>query len=218
MRKTIFDLYSVDEMFEGKKLENAVFLDCNFRNHPQITNLASAMFYGGMLKTGKEDISSRSLYVLQSRSKARAKGGSYINYGNAKIAYDQVERALKRGRRCLGVITPYKAQVEVIERELAPLRELYIDADIQVGTIHKFQGKEKEVIFFDLCFSPETDYVPKAYEGSIFSETSKLLNVAMTRAKDFFVLIGDIDGFKKIEREDLVIKNWVERIESLEAN
>ena len=92
---------------------------------------------------------------------------------------------------------------------------IYQDADISAGTIHKFQGKEKGIIIFDICFAATADAnVPKAYEGGIKSEVAKLLNVAMTRAETFFILIGDTEGIKSM-KEEFLLKDWISEIEQL---
>lgn len=70
-------------------------------------------------------------------------------------------------------------------------------------------------IIFDICFAATSDAViPKAYEGGIKSETAKLLNVAMTRAETFFILIGDTDGIKNMN-ESFLLKDWIMEIEKL---
>lgn len=215
MKKTIFDKYQVERIFDGEAVENSVMLDINFRNHPDIVNLASNMFYGGKLKAGKENNGLKSLFILKNKSPMTPYSGSFVNYGNAELVVKQVARALEKGRRSIGIVTPYKQQATLINKKLEEIRSIYQDADISAGTIHKFQGKEKDVIIFDICFAATADAtVPKAYEGGIKSETAKLLNVAMTRAETFFILIGDTEGIKKMN-EDFLLKDWISEIEQL---
>ena len=216
MRESVFDIYEVDKLFDGETVENTVLLDVNFRNHPDIVNLASNLFYGGLLKPGKKSNGLKSLYILNNKSQMTSANGSFVNKGNINLVFEQVEKALKKGRRSIGIVTPYKEQAKVINQRLEVLREIYPDADISAGTIHKFQGKEKDIIIFDLCFSAtENAAIPKAYDGGLKSETAKLLNVAMTRAETFFILIGDVDGIKNINQKNFLLKDWIEKIEEL---
>lgn len=217
MKQTVFDIYNIDRLFDGEKVENTVLLDTNFRNHPDIVNLASKLFYGGLLKPGKKENGLKSVYMLNLKSNMCPSNGSYINKGNCDLVIEQVTKALKKGRRSIGIVTPYKEQAKLINKHLDILRKSYPDADIQSGTIHKFQGKERDIIIFDLCFAPtsEDNIVPKAYEGSFKSETAKLLNVAMTRAESFFILIGDIKGIKEMKASNLILKDWINEIEAL---
>ncbi|MDY0052106.1 MAG: AAA domain-containing protein [Aliarcobacter sp.] len=215
MRETIFDKYQVERIFDGETVANSVMLDVNFRNHPHIVKLASEMFYGGKLQAGKEDNGLKSLFILKNKSPMTPHSGSFVNYGNAELVVKQVIRALEKGRRSIGIVTPYKQQASLINKKLEDIRAIYQDADISAGTIHKFQGKEKDVIIFDICFSATADAtVPKAYEGGIKSEVAKLLNVAMTRAETFFILIGDTEGIKSM-KEEFLLKDWIFEIEKL---
>ena len=215
MRETIFEKYQVERIFDGETVENSVMLDINFRNHPHIVKLASEMFYGGKLQSGKEDNGLKSLFILKNKSPMTPHSGSFVNYGNAELVVKQVARALEKGRRSIGIVTPYKQQAALINKKLEDIRAIYQDADISAGTIHKFQGKEKGIIIFDICFAATADAtVPKAYEGGIKSEVAKLLNVAMTRAETFFILIGDTEGIKSM-KEEFLLKDWISEIEQL---
>lgn len=217
MKQSVFDVYGTEEIFQGEDVKNTVFLDINFRNHPHITSAASDLFYGGLLRSGKEDDGANSLYMKRSNSKMVSSQGSFVNHGNMKIVIHQTEQALKRGRRSIGIITPYKRQASLIEENLAHLKEEYPDADIQAGTVHTFQGKEKDIIIYDLTFSPDknSNYIPATYNGDISSNTAKLLNVAMTRAKSFFIVVGDVNGIMDIEDNQLVLKEWLKRVSGI---
>lgn len=67
-----------------------------------------------------------------------------------------------------------------------------------VGTVHKFQGKEAKVVFF-VIGSDENS------EGSIdwAVSTPNLLNVAATRAKNEFYIIGNEDLFSSKQSLDV---------------
>ena len=90
----------------------------------------------------------------------------------------------------VGVITPYAAQSEIIFKTI---KELGID-DVVCGTVHKFQGNEKNIIVFDI---PESIPGEKAIQSNrsmisqsdINSDNAKLLNVAVTRARGLIFLI-----------------------------
>jgi len=217
MKETVFDVYGIERIFDNEKLENTIFLNINFRNHPEIVDLISNFFYGGLLKSGKTNTNnSKSLFIRKSLSKMTPSEGSYINVGNINLVIEQVEKALKRGRRSIGIITPYRKQADFINEKLESLRAEYIDSDIQAGTIHKFQGKEKEIIIYDITFSPsQNGALPITYEGGKNSEVAKLLNVATTRAEDFFILIGDTDSISQL-KDDSVFVQWVQKIQKLQ--
>jgi len=80
----------------------------------------------------------------------------------------------------VGVITPYDAQVRV-------LRDLLRDAcaaGLEVSSVDGFQGREKEAIIVDLVRGNE--------RGELgFLRDTRRMNVALTRAKRFLLVVGD---------------------------
>jgi len=63
MKQSVFDVFGTEDIFYGKDVKDTVLLDINFRNHPDITSVASDLFYGGLLKSGKKDDEANSLYI-----------------------------------------------------------------------------------------------------------------------------------------------------------
>ncbi|MCB5005085.1 AAA domain-containing protein [Streptococcus mutans] len=70
----------------------------------------------------------------------------------------------------IGIIAPYKKQVDEINRQLD---------DIESKTVHKFQGREKDSIILSTVDNEITNFVDDPY----------LLNVAVSRAKKQFTLV-----------------------------
>lgn len=82
----------------------------------------------------------------------------------------------------IGLISPYKGQVELLRNELpellTPFRRYKID------TIDGFQGQEADIIYISLVRSNERNEIG-------FLKDYRRMNVALTRAKSQLVLIGD---------------------------
>ncbi|HEX4355269.1 MAG TPA: C-terminal helicase domain-containing protein, partial [Polyangiales bacterium] len=94
----------------------------------------------------------------------------------------EVERLLARGVPAdeLGVIAPYDAQVRLLRASLRAA----IDRGLEVSTVDAFQGREKEAIVLDLVRSND--------DGELgFLRDVRRMNVALTRAKRFLIVIGD---------------------------
>jgi len=72
----------------------------------------------------------------------------------------------------VGIIAPYRDQVSAIKRQLD-------SRPIEVDTVHKFQGREKDTIILTTVDDVVTD----------FSDDPYLLNVAISRAKKRLVLV-----------------------------
>ncbi len=220
-RKSLFEYFDIGRLFKGESVKNAVLLDINYRNHPDIVAAASKLYYGDMLKSGRESNGKKALYIKKSLSPSHSEDGSYVNLGTAQAAVDRVSEAVAKGQRSIAVISPYKKQAEMIDGMLSKIRADYPDADISAGTVHTFQGKEKGVVIFDFTYCPtENKNLPATFIGDEESECARLANVAFTRAKDFFIVLGNVDGFKnKIKSmpggDRLAIGRWIEEIETL---
>ncbi|KHJ92812.1 hypothetical protein OESDEN_07289 [Oesophagostomum dentatum] len=109
---------------------------------------------------------------------------SYRNPGEAELVlrYVQILRSLGVPSNEIAVISPYYAQVAV-------LREMLGGTDVSANTVDSFQGQEREVVVFSMVRHNE--------EKSIgFLQNEKRLNVAITRSKRQFVLIGSAHMMK----------------------
>jgi hypothetical protein len=104
------------------------------------------------------------------------------NPGQAERVALEVRRLLARGLAAtdIGVITPYDAQVRVL-RDL--LRDA-CEAGLEISSVDGFQGREKEAIIVDLVRSND--------RGDLgFLRDTRRMNVALTRAKRFLMVVGD---------------------------
>lgn len=89
----------------------------------------------------------------------------------------------------IGVITPFKAQATVIRNTLKKILPQEISKRIVVGTIHVFQGGERKVILMSTTYGKD--------EGCFFIDNNKsLMNVAVSRAEDSFLVFGNIECLK----------------------
>lgn len=228
LKASLFDVLGITEAFvEGKLHPKALMLDTQFRCHPDIAELTSKLFYGGLLKNGRKvETSKKAMYIKNTHSAGsgfKPENGSYVNEKHQKVVMDQVRSALKKGQRSIGVISPFKAQASVIQNLFEfELREEYPDADFKAATIHSFQGQEKDVVIFDFTYGPShKNYrLPQMLLGDIASDAAKLLNVATTRARDFFVLVVDQQYTHKMASElpnyeEQAVVMWLKGIEEL---
>lgn len=83
----------------------------------------------------------------------------------------------------LGIITPFKAQSTLIMKKIRENLSEYKD-NISVGTVHSFQGAEYKIIIFSSVYGNQ--------DGCFFiNQNASLMNVAVSRAKDSFLVFGD---------------------------
>lgn len=177
-------------------------LDTQYRMHAALMQFPSESMYEGQLKAAPE-VASRVLADLPGVAADPLRPGPLVfldsagqgwtdqrtqdqpstsNPGQAERVAVEVQRILRRGLAPseLAVITPYDAQV----RLLRDLLRAEVDQGLEVGTVDGFQGREKEAIVVDLVRSND--------EGEIgFLKDVRRMNVALTRAKRFLLVVGD---------------------------
>jgi ATP-dependent RNA/DNA helicase IGHMBP2 len=85
----------------------------------------------------------------------------------------------------IAVISPYKEQIRLLKEQLVNHPALSVHGDkIAVNTIDSFQGQERDVVYISMTRSNN--------EGEIgFLADIRRMNVAMTRARNKLVVIGD---------------------------
>ncbi len=85
----------------------------------------------------------------------------------------------------IGVISPYRAQADVLHNSL---QQSYPDlTSNDIGTVHTFQGGQKSVIILSTRQCRTTD------SFWFINRRPNLLNVAVSRAQELFILVGNLE-------------------------
>ena len=183
-----------------------VMLDVQYRMHPAIGGLVGELFYGGQLvhgAAGTEAIAARApcpgraVVVADTRSTCErsARGSSRVNAISAEVTADLALEAVRGGSPSIAVITPYAAQAVEIRRLLAARR---IGDAVECSTIHRFQGRECDVVILDLADAHPMK--PSALVG----DAPNLLNVSISRARGKLVIVADVAYFEAAAPDGLV--------------
>ena len=162
-----------------KALNNAprVLLKEHYRCHPKIIGFFNKKFYNDELLIFSEDKNQKDVIKAILTPKGNHAREHY-NLREIEVITKELIPALhhKASSKDIGIITPYKRQKEELERHL--------DKDsknIQVDTVHKYQGREKECIIISLVDNQLSNFV----------DVPKMLNVPITRAKNFLYLLAN---------------------------
>lgn len=188
----------------AKHPKQATMLKVQYRMHEAIMQFSSSYFYQGEL-TAHESVKSALLRPNQPpidfvdtagcgySEKQDPESLSRFNEEEAALLIRLVELLvtdvgpdewLQQGIT-LGIITPYRAQVDYLNKltsaspVLEPLHKL-----ISINSVDAFQGQERDVIAISFVRSNE-----KAEVG--FLSDIRRTNVAMTRARKKLILVGD---------------------------
>lgn len=122
-----------------------------------------------------------------------ADSGTYRKNTAPGEAEEVIRYAQFHRDQTIGVITPFVNQKEAIE---ARLREEGL-TNVSCGTVHAFQGDEKDVVLFSTAVTDET------YEGTYqwLKNNRELINVAVSRAKDRLVVLSSMKNLQRLHRD-----------------
>ena len=142
----------------------------HYRCHPKIIDFCNKKFYNDQLIILTDENSCNApLEVYKT-----VKGNHERNHYNQRQIDVIIKEILPKldGEESIGIVSPYRNQIN-------ELRCAISDENIEVDTVHKYQGREKESIIISTV-SEERDE---------FMDDANLLNVAISRAEKKLVIV-----------------------------
>ena len=121
------------------------------------------------------------------------------------IMFDENELTFHNGS--IGIITPYRAQIALIRKCMEVLRP-EVSEKISVDTVERYQGGARDIIIISFCvnrLSQLESLVSLSQEG-----IDRKLNVALTRAKEQVIIIGN----KKLLSGNTIYKKLISHYSS----
>jgi superfamily I DNA and/or RNA helicase len=146
-----------------------------------------------------EEFSDRVHFIDLPNSKESKEFKSTLNKGEA-LETKKLVLSLKSSSTkplSIGIITPYKAQVNLLKEILPELKD-------HINTVDAFQGQERDIIIFN-C-------VRNNHWGDIgFVRDQRRMNVAITRAKHYLFILG---AAKTLYKDQV----WSDMINDIKVN
>ncbi|XP_063071769.1 putative helicase mov-10-B.1 [Engraulis encrasicolus] len=193
----------------------------NYRSHPAILKMPNELFYDNELQVfankmdrdafcNWEHLPKKGFPVIfhgvMGKDEREANSPSFFNVTEvetligylSKLKQTQGKKGVpKLTSKDIGIIAPYRKQVEKIQKALRSVKELDQWNDIKVGSVEEFQGQERLVVMVSTVRS-SVNYVKMDQDFNIgFLTNEKRFNVAMTRAKALLVVVGNPVILKK---------------------
>jgi len=168
-----------------------LWLDEHYRCHPDIDAPVNRRFYGDRLAVRTDTTAlaapgDRAVQWIDVRGTCeRPSGRSCLNRDEAEAVLDLLRRLWRTlpPEATIGVVSPFTAQVRWIEEKLGE----HAAERIRVGTAHRFQGGERDVV----VVSPAAAEGVHRHSGGWALRQQNLWNVAVTRARSRLYVVGD---------------------------
>ncbi|HLR77000.1 MAG TPA: DEAD/DEAH box helicase, partial [Balneolaceae bacterium] len=197
------------------------FFDTQYRMKQDLAEVLSAVFYEGRLKTTNNKIHTpnnngqvNTVNIIDTQKyepvltqKDEKHGFNPVNEVHLQIIIRMVKRLVINNNILpeeIGIMVPFRNSVYDIKDRLYGQGF----SEIEVGTIHTFQGREKQVIIFDTVMSGERQFGGmRHYSVRPFDEEKnglavpRLLNVAFSRSKERLVILADMNHINRMYRD-----------------
>ncbi len=191
------------------------FFDTQYRMPDQLAALISDVFYEGRLVNGtaekkRKRAQASPIQVIDTSpndpviTTKTGTGFQPVNEVHQGVVRDLVVQLVLKHNVSpyeIGIIVPFRSVVWDMRQVL---RKDGFN-DVEVGTVHTFQGREKQVIIFDTVMSGVMERgQTRHFSVRPFDETKsglqvpRLLNVAFSRAKEKVFLVADLNHMRKV--------------------
>lgn len=170
-------------------VSDEILLHNHYRCHPQIIGFNNKKYYNSQLSIKTDSPEKEPLLYVDVRD-------SYSNVKNTAPA--EVREIIKLAAlypdKTMGIITPFVNQKNLIEEALEQERI----TNVTCGTVHAFQGDEKDIILFSTAITDQTH--AGTYEW--VKNNKELINVATSRAKDKLIVLSSSQNLNRLHQRD----------------
>uniref|UniRef100_A0A3Q3VUE4 RNA helicase n=1 Tax=Mola mola TaxID=94237 RepID=A0A3Q3VUE4_MOLML len=174
----------------------------NYRSHAVILKVPNELFYENELQVFADQWDREAycnweylprkgfpliFHGVMGKDEREANSPSFFNVSEIEVLVDYLTKLIetqgkkgipKLSAKDIGIITPYRKQVEKIQK-------------LKVGSVEEFQGQERKIIMVSTVRS-SINYVKMDKDFNIgFLSNEKRFNVAMTRAKSLLIVVGN---------------------------
>ncbi|SHL66124.1 AAA domain-containing protein [Fibrobacter sp. UWH6] len=198
--KRLIKKYGIADEYDYKKnsiyksylaadsISDEVLLSHHYRSAKEIISFNNKKYYNNKLQvmTAKKELPP---LIFQETANEKP----FTRNTSANEADAIAEFVANHPEKSIGIITPFVAQKEMIDEAL---KNRGVSATC--GTVHTFQGDEKDIILFSLALTQRT--AQGTYNW--FADNKELINVAVSRAKEELVLFSNTPTIERLHKDN----------------
>ncbi|XP_076597717.1 putative helicase mov-10-B.2 [Chaetodon auriga] len=190
----------------------------NYRSHAAILKIPNELFYDNELQVFADQWDREAycnweylpkkgfpliFHGVLGKDEREANSPSFFNVSEIEVLIDYLTKLMetqgkkglpKLAAKDIGIITPYRKQVEKIRKALKSVsaqRRWGDLTELKVGSVEEFQGQERKIIMVSTVRS-SINYVKMDQDFNIgFLSNKKRFNVAVTRARSLLIVVGN---------------------------
>ena len=170
-------------------VSDEVLLHNHYRCNEKIIGFNNKKYYNSKLKVCSCSAEKNPLIYMDVKN-------NYVHEKNTAPAEVEaiIDYAITNKDKTIGVITPFVNQKKLIE---AGIKNNNLD-NVVCGTVHAFQGDEKDVVLFSTALTDETQ--SGTYEW--LKNNKELINVATSRARDKLIVLADSENLVRLNQRN----------------
>ena len=158
-------------------------------------NISNELSYGGLMVQGNKSDGKAGWYDIKGKAKDKyvKEQGEFLKQKILQMAKENRDILDKDKPDIVYIISPFKHVASELAKELGKIGFTRSNKGkaTNIGTIHTFQGKEAPIVFMVLGADKDS-----AGAASWAVQEPNMMNVAATRAKKEFYVIGDLSLYK----------------------
>uniref|UniRef100_A0AAQ5Y6T4 RNA helicase n=1 Tax=Amphiprion ocellaris TaxID=80972 RepID=A0AAQ5Y6T4_AMPOC len=190
----------------------------NYRSHAAILKIPNELFYENELQVFADQWEREAycsweylpkkgfpiiFHGVMGKDEREANSPSFFNVSEIEVLVDYLTKLMetqgkkglpKLSAKDIGIIAPYRKQVEKIKKALKSVSALSRWNDLKelkVGSVEEFQGQERKIIMISTVRSC-INYIKMDKDFNIgFLSDEKRFNVAVTRARSLLIIVGN---------------------------
>lgn len=169
-------------------VSDEVLLRNHYRCNRKIIDYNNQKYYNSQLKICSASNVPQPLVFVDVKN-------DYVDVRNtAPAEVEEIVRYASMNRdKSIGVITPFVNQKKLIEEALKQENL----QNVACGTVHAFQGDEKDVVLFSTVITGKTQ--AGTYEW--LKNNKELINVATSRARNQLIVLSDIQNLERLHAD-----------------